>query len=117
MQVIPVHGSKTNIVTKVEWFVKAVDKENNVSASTSGIRNFSLGDTFTPFENLTEEQVLNWCFAPQLVTQTDSKSNVNSTIKHLKVDIEAQVTKQIAEQIERKLIKIVTEPALPWVTI
>jgi hypothetical protein len=101
MQVIPVQGSKTNIVTRVEWLVKAIDKDNNASTSTFGICNFSLGDTFIPFEELTEQQVLNWCFA----------------FKNFKTDIETQVSEQIVEQIARQLNQKQTEPALPWLKI
>jgi hypothetical protein len=96
-QVIPTQDGKTNIITKAEWFVNAVDKDKNAASFASGTCNFSLGDTFTPFEELTEQQVLNWCFA----------------FENFKENIETQV----AEQIARQLIQKEIEPTLPWLNI
>lgn len=95
-QVNPIQDGKTNVVTKVEWFVTAIDQNNN-STSSTGTCNLSLGNTFTSFENLTEEQVLNWCFASE----------------NFKVNIEKQLTEQIARQLTQKQ----TEPTLPWAQI
>ena len=97
MQVIPVQDSKTNVVVKAEWLLRAVDDNNNAASFASGICSFSLGDTFTPYEELTEQQVLNWCFA----------------LENFKINTEAQVTEQIA----RQLVQKATEPALPWVQV
>lgn len=97
MQVIPEQDSKSNVVVKADWLVRAVDKDNNASSFASGTCNFSLGGTFTPFEELTEQQVLNWCFA----------------LENLKINTEAQVTEKIIRQINQKA----TEPALPWVQV
>jgi hypothetical protein len=113
MQVIPEQDDKTNIVTRVEWLVKAIDKDNNMSSFASASRNFVLGDTFTPFEDLTEQQVLDWCFAPENFSSIDSEGNQTTITKHLKTDVETQVTEQIA----RQLVQKATEPALPWVQV
>lgn len=96
MQVIPEQDSKTNVVVKADWLVRAVDKDNNASSFASGVCSFSLGETFTPFAELTEQQVLNWCFASE----------------NFKTNTEAQVIEQIARQLAQKA----AEPALPWVT-
>ena len=109
-QVLPVQDGIANVVTKAEWFVNAVDADSNMTSSSSGTCSFSLGDTFTPFEDLTEQQVLDWCFAPKIVRQIDSQNNVVATVKHLKVDTETQLTEQIARQLTQKQ----TEPTLPW---
>jgi hypothetical protein len=95
-QVNPVQDGKTNVVTKVEWFVTAID-ENNNSTSSTGTCNLSLADTFTPFEDLTEQQVLGWCFASE----------------NFKANTEKQLTEQIALQLTQKQ----TEPTLPWVQV
>jgi hypothetical protein len=113
IQVIPVQDDKTNIVTKVEWLVKAVDEENKMASSVSGTRSFSLSGTFIPFEQLTEQQVLNWCFAPENVSVNDSEGNPTTVVKLLKDEAEAQVTDQIARQLAQKQ----SEPALPWLEI
>ena len=97
MQVIPVQDNRTNVVVKAEWLLRAVDDNNNGASFASGICSFSLGDTFTPYEELTEQQVLNWCFA----------------LENFKINTEAQVT----EKIERQLAQKATEPALPWVQV
>ena len=97
MQVISKQDSKANVVVKAEWLVRAVDNNNNAASFTSGVCSFSLSDTFTPFEELTEQQVLNWCFA----------------FENFKTNIEAQVAEQIVRQIAQKE----TEPALPWVQV
>jgi len=97
MQVIPEQDNRTNVVVKADWLVRAVDKDNNAASFASGSRSFSLGNTFTPFEELTEQQVLNWCFA----------------LENFKTNTEAQVTDQIARQLAQKQ----SEPALPWTQI
>ena len=113
MQVIPVQDDKTNIVTRVEWLVKAIDQDTKIASFTSASRSFVLGNTFTPFEQLTEQQVLDWCFAPENFTSIDSEGNQTTVTKHLKTDVEAQVTEQIARQLAQKA----AEPALPWAQI
>ena len=97
MQVIPEQDNRTNVVVKADWLVRAVDKNNNAASFASGVCSFSLGDTFTPFAELTEQQVLDWCFA----------------LENLKINTEAQVTEKIIRQINQKA----TEPALPWLQV
>jgi hypothetical protein len=111
LRVAPQQGDKANVVIQADWLCVAMDDENIVQAAASGVKSFSLGDTFTPFDQLTEEQVLGWCFASETVTETDREGNVTTTVKNLKTDAEAQVTGQI----ERQLAQKAAEPALPWV--
>jgi hypothetical protein len=113
LRVIPQQGDKVNVVSVVEWLVQGTDEVNNITSSSCGIRSFVLGDSFTPFNQLTEEQVLEWCFAPEVVTWTDDANVEHSVTKNLQADGEAQV----AGQIERILAQKQTEPALPWVEI
>ena len=93
----------TNVVTHVYWFCSGTNGE--LTAACAGIRQLTLGDSFTAYDQLTEQQVLDWCFAPEVTTLDDS----TTITKHLKDESEAQ----IAGQINR--IKI--EPALPWAQI
>jgi hypothetical protein len=112
VRVIPTQGEKTNLVTSVDWFCQAFDDVNNITTSAAGTRELTAGDGFIPYDQLTEQQVLDWCFAPEVITWTDT-NNVEQTItKHLKDEGEAQVTGQI----ERQLAQKAAEPALPWVT-
>jgi hypothetical protein len=113
LRVAPQQDDKTNVVIQADWLCVAMNEENIVQAAASGSKSFTLGDSFIPFNQLTEEQVLDWCFAPETVTETDREGNVTTIVKNLKVDAEAQVTSQI----ERQVIQKATEPALPWVTV
>ena len=67
------------LVTTAHWRVSAVDGEH--SAGAYGSVGFTSGEDFTPFEELTQEQVLSWVL-PQLDVE----------------QIEAALAKIIAEQ-------------------
>jgi len=96
-------------VTHVYWRCEGTDEVN--SAACAGIRELVLGDSFTPYDQLTEQQVLDWCYATETIEVKDMNNNVVETIvKHLKDDAEGQVAGQIANQILKKQ----AEPALPW---
>lgn len=111
--VTPQQDDKTNVVIQANWLCVAVNEENIVQATPSGVKSFTLGESFTPFDQLTEEQVLGWCFAPETITETDREGNVTTTVKNLKTDTETQITNQIARQLTEKQF----EPALPWLEI
>ena len=100
--------AENNLVVNVELTVTGTNGE--VSASAALSRNLVRGDSFIPYEQLTEQQVLDWCFAPEVITWTDMNNVEQSITKHLKDDGEAQVTGQI----ERQLAQKASEPALPW---
>jgi hypothetical protein len=100
--------SQDNLVVKVELTVTGADGENSASAAYS--RNLVRGSSFIPYEQLTEQQVLNWCFDPEVTTWTDLENVTHSIIKLLKDEGEAQVTGQI----ERQLTQKAAEPSLPW---
>ena len=102
--------AEDNLVTKVYWQVTATNDQNGLTAIASGIRSLTRGDSFTPYEQLTEQQVLDWCFAPEVVTVTDDDGNVTTTNTSLKDDGQAQVDNQIERQIAQKA----AEPVLPW---
>jgi len=105
------HVAENNLVVKVDWRVTAIDDQNNLSASASGIRELTRSDSFIPYEQLTEQQVLDWCFAPEVITWTDLNNVQQSITKNLKVDTEAQVAGQLA----RQLAAIAANPPLPWI--
>ena len=100
--------TENNLVVKVDLTVKGVDGDSSASAAYT--RTLTRGDGFVPYEQLTEQQVLDWCFAPEVITWTDKDNVEQSITKHLKDEGEAQVTGQI----QRQLTKKATEPALPW---
>jgi hypothetical protein len=117
-----VQVAQDNLVVKVDLTVTGVD--GDLSASAAYTRTLSRGDSFVPYEQLTEQQVLDWCFAPETIVwdapqgqpqlgqllQDLPQAEKQSFVRHLKVDGEAQVADQIARQLAQKQI----EPALPW---
>ena len=100
--------SDNKLVVGVYWRVTAT--QDDLTAAATGIRNLTRSDSFIAYEELTEQQVLNWCFEPELNTWTDADNNEHSVTRLVKDEGEAQVTGQI----ERQLAQKVTEPALPW---
>jgi len=106
-----VQVAKDNLIVKVSLVVTGTD--GDLSASAGYTRNLVRGDSFIPFDQLTEQQVLNWCFAPEVVTWKDIDGNEQSVTNLLKDEGEAQVAGQIARQLAQKE----SEPALPWVEI
>lgn len=101
--------AEDNLVVKVDLTVTGTDGDNSAFAAYS--RSLVRGDSFILYEQLTEQQVLDWCFAPEVITLTDHEGNEQTITKLLKADGEAQVAGQIA----RKLAQKESEPALPWV--
>ena len=103
--------AENNLVVKVHLTVTGTDGDNYASAAYS--RDLVRGDTFIPFEQLTEQQVLNWYFAPETYTWVDHDNVEQSVTKLFKEEGEAQVADQIARQLNQKA----AEPALPWAQI
>jgi len=93
----PTEGSLTDVVITADWrcngFVQSPTEA--YSGTCYGSCSFAppTGD-LTPYEDLTEAQVLNWCYA----------NGVDKTA------IEANVTQQIENQINPPVIA----PPLPW---
>ena len=100
-----------NAVTHVYWRCDA--SQDDLKASCAGVRKLVRSDTFIPYEQLTEQQVLDWCFAPEVTTWKDVGGNEQSSTRLIKDEGEAQVAGQIAHQLAQKA----AEPALPWVQI
>jgi len=93
MNVKPVEGSLTNVVVTAGWRCVAADQDKSVDAY--GSCSFSApGTPFTPYANLTENQVLGWCW----------DSGVN------KDEVEANLTRQLDALINPPVVQ---EP-LPW---
>lgn len=103
--------AEDNLVTQVDLTVTATDSNNTASAAYT--RTLTRGDSFIPYDQLTEDQVLAWCFEPIVTTWTDVDSVEHSVTCLIKDEGEAQVTGQIARQLAQEA----AEPALPWVNI
>jgi hypothetical protein len=100
--------AEDNLVVKVDLTVTATDGDNTASASY--IRSLVRGDSFIPYNQLTEQQVLDWCFEPVVTTWTNFDEVELSRTQLIKEEGEAQVAEQIARQLAQKA----AEPDLPW---
>jgi hypothetical protein len=91
----PVEGSNTDVVITADWRCNGADEA--YSGTCYGSCSFAppAGSGFTPYDQLTEAQVLDWCFA----------NGVDKTA------IEANVTAQINNQINPPVVAL----PLPWV--
>jgi hypothetical protein len=97
----PTEGDKTDVVITADWRCNGTettgsgDTEKTYSGTCYGSCSFAPPTgSFTPYEDLTQQQVLDWCFA-------------NGVDKSA---IEANVSLQIQNQINPPVIA----PPLPW---
>jgi phosphoribulokinase len=102
MQCKPVDGSYTNVVLTADWRCVATettgtgDNTKNYLASSYGASSFSIPDgSFTPYENLTQEQVLGWCW-----TGGVSKDEVELSVQ---------------QKMQNLITPPVETPPLPWI--
>ena len=100
----PTEGSLTDVVITADWRCNGIetigtgDDAKTYSGTCYGSCSFQPpSGSFTPYPDLTQEQVLNWCYA----------NGVDKTA------IEANVTQQINDQINPPIIA----PPLPWVPV
>ena len=92
----PIEGSLTDVVITADW--RCNGTQDQYSGTCYGSCSFAPpSGSFTPYDQLTEAQVLNWCY----------ENGVDKTA------IEANVTQQINDQINPP---VVTLP-LPWVPV
>ena len=90
----PIEGSETNVVITADW--RCNGTQDQYSGTCYGSCSFAPPTgSFTPYEDLTLQQVLGWCYA----------NGVD------KAAIEANVTQQIENQINPPVIA----PPLPWI--
>jgi hypothetical protein len=89
----PTEGSLTDVVITADWRCNGTD--GTYSGTCYGSASFAPpSGSFTPYPDLTQDQVLGWCFA----------NGVDQAA------IEANVTAQINDQINPPVIA----PPLPW---
>jgi hypothetical protein len=90
----PTEGTLTDVVITADW--RCNGSQDQYSGTCYGSASFQPPtENFTPYEDLTEQRVLDWCYA----------NGVDKTA------IEANVTQQINDQINPPVIA----PPLPWV--
>lgn len=100
--------AEDNLIVQVHLVVNGTDGKNMALAAY--ICNLIRGNKFVPYAQLTEQQVLAWCFEPIVTTWIDMDKKPQSSARLIKDEGEAQVAGQIARQLEQKA----AEPALPW---
>ncbi len=89
----PTEGSYTDVVITADW--RCNGSQDSYSGTCYGSCSFAPPTgSFTPYPDLTQEQVLDWCFA----------NGVDKTA------IEANVTQQINNQINPPVVSL----PLPW---
>ena len=89
----PQEGNLTDVVITAHW--RCTGTDGTYSATVYGTCGFTQpGEPFTPFEQLTEQQVIGWCW----------EAGINQAAT------EANVTEQINNQINPPVIT----PPLPW---
>ena len=89
----PTEGTLTDVVITADW--RCNGTQDQYSGTCYGSASFQPpSGSFTPYPDLTQDQVLGWCFA----------NGVDKTA------IEANVTAQINDQINPPIIA----PPLPW---
>jgi len=100
----PTEGSLTDVVITADWRCNGTettgsgDTEKSYSGTCYGSCSFAPPSSeFTPYEDLTQEQVLDWCY----------ENGVDKTA------IEANVTQQIENQINPPVVTL----TLPWVPV
>ena len=92
----PTEGTLTDVVITADW--RCNGSQDQYSGTCYGSASFAAPtENFTPYEDLTQDQVLGWCYA----NGVDQKA------------IEANVTAQINDQINPPVIA----PPLPWVPV
>ena len=90
----PTEGTLTDVVITADW--RCNGSQDNYSGTCYGSCSFQPpSGSFTPYEDLTQEQVLDWCY----------ENGVDKTA------IEANVTAQIQNQINPPVVVL----PLPWV--
>lgn len=93
-------GSKKAVVSKVYW-TRTATHEDGHTASIDGSSEVALGDSFTAYSELTEEQVIQWvrnCFTDE-------------DFGHLKTKLDQEIA-----ALTNPVTKLVKEPPLPWGT-
>lgn len=97
MQCKPTEGSYTDVVVTAGWRCNGVQTANNVNygATNYGEASFPMPEgSFTPYDQLTQDQVLGWCWANG-VDKTATESSVQASI-------------------DNQINPPIVQPPLPW---
>ena len=96
MSCYPTYESETDVVFNVAWRANATDGTYNATAyGTQGVT-YTAGSPFTPYDQLTQSQVIGWVQAAMGAEQVAS--------------IEANLATNIVNQVNPPVVT----PPLPW---
>ena len=96
MFTLPQVEGQTDVVVQVTYFVTGVDGENTAYVSLDQEFTIQQGSEFTPYDQLTEAQVVGWA-DPQIVSSTQA---------HVQAVIDSIINPPVSP----------TSQTLPWVT-
>ena len=81
MQCVPAEGSLTDVVVTAAWRCngEATSGDQTYFATQPGVVTFPMptGGSFTPYDQLTQEQVLTWCWASGVPKDAIEQANTN----------------------------------------
>lgn len=101
MQVRPQEGQYTNVVVTASWQCSASEASGGIDYIDSNYGEVSFpmpSGSFTPYDQLTQEQVLGWVFA--------------EVGNEFRLNVEANVVERVTAKINPPIIT----PPLPWAT-
>jgi len=112
MTVNPSVDGKTDVVIYADWMCVGTDDVNNLTASAAGtVKLGEPANPFTAYSQLTEAQVLDWCYAPI----SYEINHINGTTTTITTNLQPDTEAQVAGQLARQLAAIAANPPLPWV--
>lgn len=95
-------------------FLNCTASKDGVAETYQCVKVLQPGSTFIAYDQLDEQTVLNWCFAPEITEVKDQNGVVVETItKKLKDETEAF----LSANVERQLALRASSPRLPWIVL
>lgn len=98
MDCYPEHGGQTDVVFTVHWTLSGTDGTYSGSVYGTVVVTYTAGSPYTPYADLTQDQVIGWVQAALGAEQVAA--------------YEANVAAQIADQVNPPVVT----PPLPWST-
>ena len=107
----PVEGTLTDVVITADW--RCNGSQESFSGTCYGSCSFAPpSGSFTPYEDLTQEQVLDWCFSNG-VDKTAIEANVSLQIQNqINPPVVSLPLPWAAPIVEQKVPVLVAEPAI-----
>jgi len=116
LECTPSVGDKTNVVAAVHWTCEGTD--GTVTGHHNGVTGFMYkeGNGFTPFAELTKDQVMNWVFAALEKTADDAYESLDEETKQNQPKIGGvdQVQGFVDSHIRHLSSPVKVEVQAPW---